>query len=48
MCIRDRIEGIKVAFESTQLDQGTDKRNADINLIAAAANFENGMFLKLF
>ena len=42
------IEGIKVAFESTQLDQGTDKRNADINLIAAAANFENGMFLKFF
>ena len=39
------IEGIKLAFESTQMmgsDQGADRRNADINLIAAAANFENG------
>jgi len=39
------IEGIKLAFESTQLmstDHSADRRNADINLIAAAANFENG------
>lgn len=40
------IEGIKVAFESTQLDQSTDKRNADINLIAAAANFEDGCYTR--
>ncbi len=33
------IEGIKNAFQSTQ---NTDRRNADHNLIAAAANFEDG------
>lgn len=39
------IEGIKMAFKSMQGigDQsGADRRNADHNLIAAAANFENG------
>ena len=39
------IEGIKMAFESMQLGQdqnSADRRNADHNLIAAAANFENG------
>lgn len=43
------IEGIKLAFESTQLmgmDQSTDRRNADINLITAAANFENGCYTR--
>lgn len=43
------IEGIKLAFESTQhqnSSQGSDRRNADINLIAAAANFENGCYTR--
>lgn len=39
------IEGVKMAFESMQLgvDQDSaDRRNADINLLTSAANFENG------
>ena len=39
------IEGVKLAFESMQLgadESSADRRNADINLLTAAANFENG------
>eukprot|EP00794_Sanderia_malayensis_P018627 gene18627-20505_t len=37
------IEGVKSAFQSTQ---NTDRRNADHNLIAAAANFEDGFYVR--
>jgi len=45
------IEGIKMAFESTQVGSelgggAADRRNADHNLISTAANFENGCYTR--